>query len=317
MTMRDYKAEQRAFQDLHQEQRKELTRQKQNMVVEDGNMIDTETGELLNDKFEINEVVSGDTVEKRKKGKAVKEEVQKHSEENGGFVFAFYETCKQISEQYPDFNQADLASLMFVGVHVSFGTNHLTHPNGKKIDKKALKGLLGMSRNKFTQFYRKLISNEILTETETGLVMNANMFFRGFEQDIPKSAAELQHTRMYRQTIKDLYGMFDQRSMKKLGLIYAVLPYVNYRVNIVCNNPTNNNEDELNAMTIGELADTLGYEDTTKLAKNLKEIKHNGQSVFKLVEDDNDSRSKYVIVNPNVVYAGNGEALKSLQILFR
>ncbi|PBB05745.1 hypothetical protein [Salimicrobium humidisoli] len=313
--MRDYKAEEKAFRELHPEtKRKAMTK---NFIVEEGNVIDTDTGEVVNDQYELLPVVSGEVIERRKEGAKVKEAIHDHNEENGGFVFAYYEACKQMNERFPDLNQADLASLMFIGVHMSFGTNLIVHANGKKLDKKGLGELLGMSRNKFSQFYRKLKANGILHETDAGLMMSPEVFYRGHAKDASKSTEALQHTRMYRKTIKDLYGQFDARSMKKLGLVYSVLPYVNFRVNVVCKNPVTNNPDELNAMTIGELAEAIGYQSARKLSQSLREVKYNGQSVFKLVEDDGDARSKYIIVNPSVVYAGSGEALEGLRVLFR
>ncbi|KAF0816585.1 hypothetical protein KIS4809_4652 [Bacillus sp. ZZV12-4809] len=312
--MRDFAAEERAYKDIHQEARKS---RKRNLTVIDGTIVDNETGEVVNDRYELVTKAPDEVRRKWAEGQRVKQELADHHDQNGGFVFAYYESCKAVTERLPGFNQPDLARLMLIGTYVNFGTNHLTHPNGRAIDKKALAEILGMSRNKFSEFYKRLVEGGAVIEAPTGLIVNAELFYRGYESDAPKSVDHLQHTRMYRKTVRELYEMLGSRSVKKLGIVYSVLPYVNFKVNTVCRNPQNSNEDELDAMTIGELADILGYEHVGFFAKTLKSIKHNGQSVFKLVEDDGDARSKYIIVNPNVVYAGNGDSLKGLKVLFR
>lgn len=110
--------------------------------------------------------------------------------------------------------------------------------------------------------------------------------------------------------------MFTGRTLAKLGIIYAILPYINFNYNTVCENPTEVIPDKVKPMEIQKLATELGYTDHKHLAKTLKAVKYRNKPVFKFVTDGSDSRKSHIIVNPNVVYAGNGKHLESIKVQF-
>ncbi|GAA0427284.1 hypothetical protein GCM10008934_16340 [Virgibacillus salarius] len=310
---RDYKAEQQAYKDLHPNTREELVKKSQNFAVVDGQPINPDTGEIL-ENIDIQTVITNQQVT----AKRAIENLAQHQTDHGGFFFAYYEACKSMSDRFPQLTQSDLARLMFVGTYLSWETNHLVYDNGRPINKRALGELLGMrSRNKYSEFYRKLIDNEIIYEQKSGLVMNATVFYRGTDKKASIDAKKMQYTRLFRKTIRELYAMFSGRSIKKLGVLYAVLPYINFNYNIVSKNPTEVQSEKIEPMPVSELADKLGYSDARKLMPVLREIKYEGKPVFGFFETDGDARKKKIVVNPSVVYAGNGKRLDAIKILFK
>ncbi|GGJ49640.1 hypothetical protein [Virgibacillus salexigens] len=300
------------YKDLHPNTREELIRKSQNFIVVDGQPINPDTGEIL-DNIDIQTVITKPQVTAKR---AIENLVQ-HQTDHGGFFFAYYEVCKSMTDRFPQLTQSDLARLMFIGTYLSWQTNHLVYDNGRPINKKALGELLGMSRNKYSEFYRKLIYNEIIYEQKSGLVMNATVFYRGTDKKASIDAKKMQYTRLFRKTIRELYAMFSGRSIKKLGVLYAVLPYINFNYNIVCNNPQEVQEAKVKPMAVSELADKLGYSDAKKLIPVLREIRYEGKPVFGFFETDGDARKKKIVVNTSVVYAGNGKHLDAINILFR
>ncbi|WP_160848087.1 hypothetical protein [Pontibacillus yanchengensis] len=158
----------------------------------------------------------------------------------------------------------------------------------------------------------------ILNEDNTGAIrVNPSVFYRGAEKDFKKVAGAMQYTRVYRKTIRELYAMYNGRTIKQLGLIYAVLPYINFNYNIVCHNAEEYNKDNVKPMTTADLAKKLGYSKAEQLTKALRGVKYEGQRVFGFFECEDDARKKKIVVNPNVIYAGSGEKLDGIKILFK
>jgi hypothetical protein len=306
----------RAWVNLNPKVRQEAIKMAQNFTVINGQAYDNETGENITDKLDISVKIG----EGQRKGAQVKANLRTHQTETGGYVFALFHECQTIAERFPSLTQPDLARLMFIGTYVSYDEGSdasygiLKHPNGVVIDKKALRDLLKISRPAFNTFYTKLQYEGILAETDAGLAMNPSVFYRG--ENVKGIVGDMQYTRLFRQTVRDLYVMYDGKQTKKLGAIYAVLPYVNFNYNVLCLNPSEVQAEKVKPLTIGELAEILGYESDKKLAKTLREIKHEGNAVFGFFEDTEDRRKKKIVVNPYVIYAGNGKHLDGIKVLF-
>jgi hypothetical protein len=244
------------------------------------------------------------------------DEMTAHEIENGLFVFAFFESCKTMGEQYPSLSQAELARLMFVGTYTGYRTGRLQHDNGRVIEKKALEVLVGISRNKFAEFYRKLVSEGVLQEKGKELYVNPSVFYRGSVKDIGYKLDEYRHTRLFRKTVRDLYEKYTGRATTQLAIIYAVLPFLNFDTNVVCFNPKETDEDEIQPMNLENLAALLHYQDTHKLKRALESVKIDGQPVFWLPQNVHDKRQRRIIVNPRVVFAGSAESLRAIKVLF-
>jgi hypothetical protein len=104
--------------------------------------------------------------------------------------------------------------------------------------------------------------------------------------------------------------------VKQLALIYAVLPFVNFNYNVIAYNPDEMDPELVRPITIEKLAALLGYQSADKLTTALRKLKYDGRAVFGMFETD-DRRSRKVVINPRVVYAGNGKSLDAIRILFK
>lgn len=306
----------RAWVNLNPNVRREAIRMTQNFQVINGQAYDTETGENITEKIDI----SVKLTEEQRKGAHIKENLRDHQIEGGGYVFALFRECQAIGERFSSLTQSDLARLMFIGTYVSYDDSSeasygiLKHPNGVAIEKSSLIKMLKMSRSAFNAFYKKLNGEGIIAETDECLAMNPTIFYRG--ENVKSIVGDMQYTRLFRQTVRDLYELYNGRAIKKLGVIYAVLPYVNFNYNVLCSNPSEVQAEKVKPLTIGELAEILGYESDKKLTKTLREIKHEDRPVFGFFEDSEDRRKKKIVVNPYVIYAGNGKHLEGIKVLF-
>ncbi|MBA9027535.1 hypothetical protein [Peribacillus huizhouensis] len=302
--------EQRQWGNLTRNLKRGVLALKENAVVQDGRVYD-QNGV---DKSHLAELSVKTTPAQREALQAV-DELSTHELENGHFVFAFFESCKTMAERYPAFTQPDLARLMFIGTYTGYQTGRLQHDNGKVIDKRALETLIGISRNRFAEFYRKLIDADIVQEQGGEIHINPSVFFRGPLKESGYKLSEYSHTRMFRKTVRDLYAIYKGRKTAQLAIIYAVLPFLNFRTNVVCFNPQDS-DDDLRAMNLDHLAALLGYKDTDKLRRALEGIVIDGEPVFWLPHNAKDRRQKRIVVNPRVVFAGPAESLGAVKVLF-
>jgi hypothetical protein len=302
--------EQLAWQRLTPKQKRGYLAIRDNATVIDGIVYDNAGN--AQDRLEL--VVN--ITEAQHEGLKAVDELTAHEIENGHFVFAFFESCKTMGEQYPSLTQAELARLMFVGTYTGYRTGRLQHDNGRVIDRKALEVLVGISRNKFGEFYRKLVSEEILQEVNGELFVNPTVFYRGPVKEIGYKLDEYRHTRLFRKTVRELYEKYTGRKTVHLAIIYAVLPFLNFDTNVVCFNPKESDDEAIQPMNLENLAALLHYQDTHKLKRALESVKIDGQPVFWLPQNVHDKRHRRIIVNPRVVFAGSAESLRAIKVLF-
>lgn len=274
--------------------------------------IEEELGERLA-RFEI--VIK--TTEQQIRSKKALDDLRKHTDENGGFVFAMFNGCVTMDQRFPSLSQSDLARLMFVGTYTNYD-GRLQFDNGRPMDRKSLESLLKMSRARFLEFFKKLTAEEIvMVDEEYGdLHVNPSVFYRGDMKKSDYDLSEFQYARLFRSTVRDLYERYNGRSIKQLALVFAVLPFINFGFNVVCFNPEENNEERVKPMDLENLAALMSYKDTHKLRAALNSLKLDGKPVFLLVPDVNDKRKRRIIVNPRVVFAGKAESLAAIKVLF-
>lgn len=304
--------EQQRWTNLSPKTRRGFNAMKENLTVIDG-IAYNQNGK---DVSHLVDIVPKYT-EKQTEGFRNKNNLSNHHEANGGFVFAFFEELKTMEQKFPTLSQSDLARVIFVGTYAGWETGELKHDNGVSINKKALTELVGMSRNKFNTFFKSIVDCEIIAEQDGAIFMNQTLFFRGELNDgIKHLTKDLQYTRLYRKTVRDLYAMYNGRTIKQLALIYAVLPFVNFDSNVICFNPSESNKELVKPIPLDKLAVLLGYADYRKLKTALNAVKYEGQPVFGFFESGNDRRKKKTVVNPRVIYAGDGKSLEGIRVLF-
>lgn len=283
-----------------------------NLTITEGIAVDAK-GRDVTDRLEIKPVLS----ERRVRASKARDEFTLHSNANGGFVLAFFKQSRTITDRFPTLTQQDTARLLFIGTYVQWETTRIVYDNGRPMTKKQLGELVGMNPARWTQLYNRFVDAEVITATEDGdLYLNPTVIYRGELKNLQFDVSQLTHTRIFRTTVRDLYAQCNGRQLGQLGLIYAVLPFLNYRTNVICWNPEERSEELLQPMTVSKLAIALEYSNAQKLKTALNKVKVDGYPVFTFVEDVDNRKEKRIIVNPNVVFAGGGEALAAVKVLF-
>lgn len=297
-----------------------LIKQSQNYIVQNGKVYDTETGEDISHAYEHQWLVPKrkEFTIKSKEAYTSKQMLGEHEKENGQFVFAFYTMSKNMLEQYPNLKRADIARLMYLGTLIEWETCILKSGKGKAIKtvtRKNFYEVMKLSRKRGNALLKLLIDDGILFENaDNELVMNRELFYRGRKESFGNK--DINFTRMFRNTVQNIFEAVTSSELNNVAIIYMVLPYLNFHTNIVSHNPSEIDINKIKPMKLVELAEALGYKDYRKLKTNLNAVKLEDTSVFGFFENDNDRRFLKVVVNPRVVFAGNGEQLQAIKVLF-
>jgi len=310
----DWQKEQQEWQGLHPNIKREVNRFSDNFIMKDGRAFSTETG------VDITHIIADGkkTTAEQVRGLQAIDEMSEHQIENGKFMFAFFKQLTTMESRFPSLTKQDSARLMYLGTFTAWKTNRLQTDNGKKhYTKKDIGILVDMSSKRFNEFFRKLENEGIIEEKETGEVyMNQTVFYRGKLRDNDYDVSDLDHTRLFRKTVRDLYAEFKGRRLAQLSVIYSIIPFLNFNYNIVCHNPSETSEDLVEPMGLDELTKILDYSNTTVLKQSLNRIKVDGKPVFGFFENPYDRRKFRIVVNPRVVFAGNNDSLRAIKVLF-
>lgn len=306
--------EQQIWQGLHPKVKRGVQSILEDTTFKDGQATHNKTGEDVTHLVDI----GIKTTQRQVRALEGNSEIDRHTIDNGGFIIAFFTQARTIEERFPTLTKQDTARLMYIGTFIAWETNRLQSDNGKKhYTKKDLEELVEMSTKRFNELFKRLENEGIIHEEESGeIFINPTVFYRGKVSQHKYDVSELIYTRMFKDTVRNLYAQYKGRTLGQLAIIYSVLPFLNFNTNIICYNPEETSEDLIRPMSLDKLAALLGYVDASSLKRSLNRIKVDGKPVFGFFENPYDRRKWRIIVNPRVVFAGDGEALKAINVLF-
>ena len=189
--------------------------------------------------------------------------------------------------------------------------------------KKEVFKLLGFSStNKSKAWFERMEKLGLLYIYEDYIELNEKYFVRGRQNNL-----DSKYTRIYVNTIRELYINNDMRKHRQLGLILRLLPLMNINSNIICRNPGEINGANVHKMDRYDIAKILNVSDEkrnlSKMIRSLITIKVHFENyelqVFKFVTvSDSDDKREFFVVNPILSYKGNNyeELMKVLKTYF-
>lgn len=137
-------------------------------------------------------------------------------------------------------------------------------------------------------------------------------------KNIKKDDIDNTYTRLFSTNIQNMYLNTDSKNRKQLANLFRILPYINFRYNVFCENPTETDESKIIPLTWTDLARVCGYEEKKNIAKfkrDLIKLKIYGYNVIGqfLVGD-----TYQILVNPKIYYSGdNIEDIRQLYAMFK
>lgn len=282
-------------------------------------VIDNDTGEILNENFNIDELV--DINRKRKiaiKNKEYIEFKKIESEYFGEFVFYVF---KHIDKLEKILNDNYLIKFLYCCSFIKQNGYLMLDNNKTYICKKQLKKLLQISNKTFNKFYICLLENSLIKEDNDKI--HINICWKGnknkHEYKINKKIKDF--TRLYIKTIRELYINTPFRQHKKIAIVYKLMSYTNFQYNILCSLNTVNEIDEkkLEPLSIKDIINILGYDRThiARFKKDFFSLKYKDCNIFATIQFESDFMKSNIIVNPVFFYRGNSaENVQYLITLF-
>lgn len=298
-------------------------------------LIDKETGEVIDSR-------TVETTPGRRTGIATSSEDQrdayKHKleldkemadfikENEGAFIHLIYKygsvIFKELEEKLSG-NKSNIHIIRFIilATYMTFG-GKLFDDDKHRIKKSSLKHIWDVSnRNSINETYNLLLECGYIYEEEGYIMINDKMIIKGEITDIinelKKDDSRYTYTRLFVNNIKSMYYGTEQKQRKQLANLFKILPYVNFKYNVFCSNPTEIDEIKLELLSWGDLAELCGYDRTnvTRFKKDLWNLKIYDHCV---IGEFHCEAGMAICVNPKVYYGGDDVSdVRNLYAMFK
>lgn len=195
---------------------------------------------------------------------------------------------------------------------------------GHRIKKSSLKKIWNTeNRNGVNETYNLLMECGYIYETEEGyLMINEDMVIKGeikkYYKELKKQDSRYTYKRIYIDNLREMYYNTEPKQRKQLANLFKALPYINFKYNVFCENPTETDKTKIKSLSWTDLARICGYDDKKQVArfkKDLMSLKVYGQDVIGEFSHGFNKRS--IVVNPAIYYGGiNADDVKGISALF-
>lgn len=293
--------------------------------------IDTDTGEvlgnaLLGDNEElIVKTENANQMEAIKRKLKLSNEIKQFIEANEGRYFhLIYKYCHpimlELTEKYEG-NKANIHIIRFI-ILASYSTfgGTLRDANGHQIKKSNLTKIWDtQNRNGIKETYDILTECGYIYKTEEGyLMVNEDLVIKGKIEEFLKENKNITYTRVFTKNIQDMYYSTEPKKRPQLANLFKVLPFINFKYNVFCMNPTEIDEKKLQLLNWNDLARLCGYEEKTQVSRFKKDLwKLKIYDCCVIGEFLTDS-GKAICVNPKIYYSGNNmDDVKNLYAMFK
>ena len=273
--------------------------------------------------------ITATSKESRDANKHHQEQIDEYKEEkDDAFIHLIYKYGTVIFNELEEKvsgnkNNIHIIRFIILATYATFRGN-LSDSNGHGIKKSSLKKIWDTtSRNSINETYSLLLECGYIYETEEGcLKMNKDMVIKGrikdFYNELKKQDSRYTYSRVYIDNVRAMYHGTEPKQRKQLANLFKALPYIHYKYNIFCSNPTETDKDKVKPLTWTDLARLCGYEEkkhVAKFKKDLISLGVDGRSVIGQFE--NRLGNKIIVVNPAIYYGDNDlSEVKELQQLF-
>ena len=191
-----------------------------------------------------------------------------------------------------------------------------------KVKKSTLKEVWDTeNRNGINETYKFLLECKFICVSEDGIItINEDIArekIKDHIKELHKEDKSYTYTRIFCESILKLYYETEINKRKQLANLYAILPYINFKYNRLCNNPTETDNHKLEYLGWSDLCDICGYDKSNfhKLRKELMKLKINGQYI--LMDTVRGENINVIIMNPRIYYAGDDvNELKAIMDIF-
>lgn len=305
-------------------------------------MIDTQTGEWIGDGT----IKEGEYFKKvtrltqgQKEHLEKKRAQESYTKSLGGFVTVFYFNNQVLfdDEERPNevISKANVTRLMMLATYMNYKNQLVLEPSTNKVikvkgaveymTKKDIQHVLKLKTSTFKKFFNEVTLANILIEENGKFVLNEGYFYKG-ELEKYKKKIEGNYTRMYIDTVRQIYNGGDSKKHSILTYVFQLIPCIHYSTNFLC---TNNSESHtsIDYMNLEDICKFLGLStnkgNMSKFKRDLMaiRIKYRGESYHlfnEIIQSNSTTKVQRFLVNPLLVTSMSNmdEVKKAIRMLF-
>lgn len=297
--------------------------------------INLDTGEVLgsavikdngSEQIEL-KVVNEKQVRAIKKKTENQRSIAEHIAENeGSFVHLIYKYGVPLMDKLQakcEGSKANTHMIRFIqlATYSTFG-GKLFDSNRNRIKRSSLKTIWDTtSKNSIKETYEILKECGYIYETEEGYIMISDeLIVKGAIDDfkkLKKDDKDLTYTRLFSKNIQNMYQGTEPKARKQLANLFKILPYINFKYNVFCENPTETDNKKLKLYTWTDLARICGYDDKKQVARFKRDLMKLRICSYEVIGQFETGSSKAICINPKVYYSGdNIDDVMKLYVMF-
>lgn len=289
--------------------------------------IDTETGEVtegVSRYIEETDSISSYGIVKNTKRKTenFSLELKDFNSKLGGFVMMAYVKNEVLFSNIKGLKAEDITKLVYLATFIDYNNKETesilvnktaTNEKTPMTLNQASNKLKFSSTKKGRAWIREMEKLELLHIKEDNIVMSKKYFIKG-RIDKTKIDKEAGFSRLYINTIRQLYEENSFRKHKHISYIYKLIPFMHINTNIICHNPEEADSSKMKRIFMYEIAKILGIEGTqqnvNKLFNELKKIKitYKGEELYpftSIIANSKNIQDCFWVANPCFIYKGS------------
>nr|DAV13990.1 MAG TPA: Transcription Factor [Caudoviricetes sp.] len=292
-------------------------------------IVNSETEDLLdnfkieNDEELVIQKQSKKLTPKQKRLINRKNDLKKYCNKQGGFVHMFYVNKKLLFYDL-DIDRANIARIIYLATYIDYNDRKenllILHKKNNKVEhmtKKEIQQKLGLKRDAFLAFLNDVKKHNLIFEVEEKFYLNPKYFSKG--ENFYKNK---EYVRIMINTTRYLYEHTTIRQHKTLSYVFQLIPYANWKLNILCKNPLEIDIGRLDKLSLKDICELLGL--STKqnsmylFRDSLRKfhIKVDGHKYYLFAYSKvyaGEKTKDYYIINPLVIWGGNNtEEIKEI-----
>lgn len=221
---------------------------------------------------------------------------------NHAFTFAPIEHIQKVIERL---ETKHCGYLLVLQTYMNYNGCLVIGQKKKAMQKDEMAKILNLKRTAFNDFYKKMILHEIIFEDieKKSYSINQDYYFKGSLNGI-KNVIKSYST--------DIRELFKNHAATDLGILYKLIPYIHYRTNMLCSNPSEDIEENIEGLKKTDIADILGISRPT-LDNMILKMRLRMYNVFATIKRGNKS---FILVNPKIFYRLDGYPDHTLLAIF-
>ena len=233
----------------------------------------------------------------------------------GGHINMYYVKNKVLFNDL-NIDISNISRVLYLATYIDWNSNKenlLVKPGqfnkSYPMTRRDMQILLGLADRTFTNFIKNIKDNNILFEVSGMYYLNPDYFNKG-----KVKLKEKEYTRLYINTVRDLYAQCEPRQHKQLSYLFKLIPKTHHLNNAIVHNPEEKDISNVKYMNLTDISNFLGLDSNnnniTRLKRDLIKFHttYDGlkRGVFKYITvEGTNSKYSYFVLNPVIAYSGS------------